>query len=381
MARTLILGAGFGGLAVATELRKALGDEHEVVLVDRRERFAMGLRKVWELVDLGTIAEGSRSREVLAERGIRFLQGEIGFIDPEARTATIEGETLEADHLVVALGAEPRPDLVPGLAQHGHDAWDPADVPGLRRALADFEGGRIAIVIAGAPYPCPPAPYELAMLLDEWLRDGGRGERSQLAVATVQPMLLPNAGAKGSTWVGEQLQARGISFEAGRKVERIEEGRAVLADGELEFDLLVGIPPHRVPAVIEASALAGEGGWVRVDKGTLETAHEGVYALGDVTQIKLANDLPLPKAGIIAELEGRRVAAAIAARAGDGAPPPEFDGRGYCFIETGKSEASLVEGDFFAEPEPRVELTPASAEAAEEKRRFEAERLAGWFGS
>jgi sulfide:quinone oxidoreductase len=379
--RTVILGAGFGGIAVATELRAALGDEHEIVLVDRRERFAMGLRKVWELVDLGTIAEGSRSREVLAERGIRFLQGEIGFVDPEARTATIEGETLESDHLVVALGAEQRPDLVPGLADHGHDAWDPAGVPGLRRALGDFDGGRIAIVIAGAPYPCPPAPYELAMLLDESLRDRGLRERTQLAVATVQPLLMPNAGQKGSAWIGEELSAREISWETGLKVERVERGRVVHADGELEFDLLVGIPPHRVPAVVAASALAGEGGWVRVDKRTLETAHEGVFAIGDVTQIKLANDLPLPKAGVIAELEGRRVAAAIAARVNGTAEPPAFDGRGYCFVETGRSQASLVEGEFFAEPEPRVELQPASAEAAEQKRRFEAERLEAWFGS
>jgi sulfide:quinone oxidoreductase len=381
LARTLILGAGFGGIAVATELRRALGDGHEVVLVDRRERFAMGLRKIWELVDLGTIAEGSRSREQLSERGIRFLQGEIAFIDPEARTVTVEGETLEADHLVVALGAEQRPDLVPGLAEHGHDVWDPAGVPPLRRALDGFAGGRIAIVIAGAPYPCPPAPYELAMLLDERLRERGLRDRSELAVATVQPLLLPNAGKDGSAWLAEQLSAREISFKTGRKIERVEEGRVGFADGELEFDLLVGIPPHRVPAVVESSGLSANGGWVSVDKGTLETAHPAVYAIGDVTQIKLANGLPLPKAGVIAEAEGRRVAAAIAARAAGEAPPPPFDGRGYCFVETGGAEASLVRGDFFAEPEPRVELEPPSAEAAEEKRRFEAERLADWFGT
>jgi len=56
MSRTLILGAGFGGITVATELRRLLGDDHEVVLIDERDEFSMGLRKLWELVGIGTIA-------------------------------------------------------------------------------------------------------------------------------------------------------------------------------------------------------------------------------------------------------------------------------------------------------------------------------------
>ncbi len=106
-----------------------------------------------------------------------------------------------------------------------------------------------------------------------------------------------------------------------------------------------------------------------------------MFAIGDVTKITLANGLPLPKAGLMAELEGERVAAAIAADVRGEAPPPSFDGRGYCFIEMGKTKATLVEGDFFATPEPRVALREVSAEHAEEKHRFEAERLERWFGS
>jgi sulfide:quinone oxidoreductase len=379
VARTLILGAGFGGLAVATELRRLLENEHEIVLVDRNEHFSMGLRKLWELVGHATIAEGRRSRRALSERGIRFVQEEVLAIDPAARTATTGSGTIESDYLVVALGCEQRPDLVEGLSDSGHDVWDAAAVPAAAEALARFDGGRIAILIAGVPYTCPPAPYECGMHVDEHLRERGIRERSSLVVATVQPMLMPNAGKEGSAWLGEQLAARGISFQVGCKVERVEPGRVVLVDGQLDFDLLLAIPPHRVPAVVKASGLTGEGEWIGVDRATLQTTYPRVFAVGDVTLIPLANGLPLPKAGLIAELEGLRVAGAIAADLRAEAQPQPFDGHGVCFIEMGKAQAALVDGAFFAEPEPLVVLEEPSPLHAEEKRRFETERLERWF--
>ena len=373
MTRTLILGAGFGGIAAATELRRRGDDSDEVILVDRAPDFSMGLRKLWDVFGLGTIAEGSRPRSVLATHGIDFRRGNVDAIDPHARAATVDGERIEADFLVIALGARPRPDLVPGLAEHGHDVWNPAEVPATRAALERFDGGRIAIVIAGGPYACPPAPFECAMLLDEWLRERGLRGRTDLTITTFQPVLLPNAGKAGSAWLGEQLDQRSIGHRTGRAVEHVAARDVVYEDGAEPFDLMIGVPPHRPPHVVE-------GGFMTVDPGTLETASEGVYAVGDVTQIKLSNGLPLPKAGVIAEAEGVRVARAIAARAGGGAEPPPFDGRGHCFIELGHSVATMVDGDFFADPEPRVVVREPSAETADAKRRFEAERLERWFG-
>lgn len=380
MGRTLILGSGFGGIAVATELRRALGDRHEVVLVDRNERFVMGLRKLWELVGIGAIDEGSRSRRRLADSGIRFVQAEITAIDAAARrVATSEG-SFEADDLVIALGAVGRPDLVPGLAEHAHDVWDRASVPAAREAISRFTSGRIAVVICGAPYPCPPAPYECVMLLDEHFRARGLRDRVDLSIATVQPMLLPNAGREGSAWLAGQLASRGIGHRAGIKVERVAPGRVELGDGEVPFDLLIGIPPHRAPEVVKAAGLTGPGEWIEVDPGSLETRAPHVFAIGDVTQIKLANGLPFPKAGLMAELEGVRVARAIAARVEGTAAPAPFDGRAFCFVEMGGGVATRIEGDFFATPEPRVKVVDVSASHFADKRRFESDRLASWFG-
>ena len=181
--RTLVLGGGFGGIAAAVELNRLLGDDHEVVLVDRKPEFTMGLRKLWELVGLGTIAEGSRTASLLARHGIDVVAGG----DPRRSTRAVgaaetTGGRLGGDHLVIALGAVSRPDLVPGLAEHGHDVWAFAGVPAAAAALARFDGGRLLILIAGAPYPCPPAPYECAFHLDEHLRARGLRDRTELAV-------------------------------------------------------------------------------------------------------------------------------------------------------------------------------------------------------
>lgn len=380
MERTLVLGAGFGGIAVATGLRDRLGDAHHVTLVDRNASFSMGLRKLWELVELGTIEEGSRPRTALSGGGIEVIEAEVAAIDLAAHAADTTAGRIEADRLVVALGADARPDLVPGLVEHGHPVWARDAVAPARKALAGLERGRVAVVIFGAPYPCPPAPYECVMLIDDYLRSRGLRDAIDLEVATLQPMLLPNAGAAGSNWLAARLDERSIAWRVGCATERVESGRVVFADGsDLAFDVLLAVPPHRVPTSVGDAGLAGESGWIEPDRGTFATGHTGVWAIGDCTFVKLANGLPLPKAGAMAAVQGDRVAAQIAAEiTGEPAPEP-FDGRGHCFLETGLREAALIEGDFYADP-PVVTLQDATAERHDEKAAFEREHLSRWFG-
>lgn len=377
--RTLILGGGFGGIAAGVELRR-LQPEHEVVLIDRKPAFAMGLRKLWEVVGHGTVADGSRERRLLERHGIEFVEAEVTSIDVAGRSAETSAGSFSADHLVVALGAVSRPDLVPGLAKHGLDVWAFAGVAPAARSLADFGGGRIVVLVAGAPYPCPPAPYELALHVDEHLRNRGLRAQTELTVGTLQPMLMPNAGRAGSTWMAEQLTARGIAHQVGVKVERVEAGCLLLEGGsEQRFDLLIAVPPHRPPAVVAASGLTGPHGWIPVDPATLATSKPRVYAIGDVMSIPLANGLPLPKAGVMAEAQGVRVAQAIAAET-SGSDAPLFDGKGFCPVELGPGSGARVQGDWYATPEPVVAVDGPRAELAGDKNAFERERLVRWFG-
>ncbi|MBI4544608.1 MAG: NAD(P)/FAD-dependent oxidoreductase [Gemmatimonadetes bacterium] len=378
--RTLILGGGFGGLAAATELARLLGPAHEVLLLERRDGFFMGLRKLWVLIGRATLEEGRRPLARLAARGIRFVQAEIRSIDPVRRRVETNEGAFEADYIVVALGAEPRPERVPGLEEHGFNLYDAASVEAAARRLADLDGGRIAVAIAGLPYKCPPAPYEAAMLLDDRFRERGLRSRFHIFFSTLQPALLPNAGPEGARWVAEQFGIRGIEHHVSRKVEQLEAGRIVFDDGELPCDVALIVPPHAPPRMVQESGLGGEGGWIPVDARTLATQHPGVWAVGDVTHIPLANATALPKAGIFAEAQAQVVAQEIAAALGAAAAPPSFDGRGACFIEMGGNQAALVEGDFYAQPAPAVRIAGAAPAHLREKHRFEAERLERWLG-
>jgi sulfide:quinone oxidoreductase len=281
--------------------------------------------------------------------------------------------------MVVALGARTVPAAVPGLAEHGMNVYSAADVPRAASALRAIESGRLVIGIFGAPYKCAPAPYELALLAQESLRR--RGADVSLTVFTPQPMSVPVLGRAGCGGIEDRLAGAGIDFRPDTKAASVAAGEVVLAaGGSIPFDALFAVPPHRVPQVVVDSGLAEPGGWVKVDPRTLQTSFDAVYAVGDVTGIKMANGQPLPKAGVLAAAAGEVVAERIAAELDGRAPAAIFDGAGYCFLEIGDDQAMLVRGKFLAEPAPDVELTEPSADFVAQKSRFERERLDAWFG-
>lgn len=379
MRRVVILGAGFGGLAAARALRSRLPAQDEVILVDRQPSFVMGLRKWWAIVGRSSLDEGRRELNGLTESGIGFIQAEVESIDPASRSVVVGGKSFEADALLIALGAEHTPEAVPGLREHAYNPYDSAAIPAVIDALRAFPGGRLGIGIFGVPYTCPPAPYELALLLREEL--DRRGLETEIEVFTPTPVSLPVIGKENCAAIEGLLQERGVGFLPERRVASVRRGEVVFTTGPRSYDLLLGIPPHRCPRVLSQAGLAADGGWVRVDLRSMETMFPGVYAIGDVTEIPLANGMPLPKAGVFAE-GGAEVAveAILAAFAGQDAPR-RFEGHGFCYLEAGRGQALEVRGHFLAEPRPAIDVSPPSAESLKSKQAFERDRLRAWFGA
>ena len=378
MRRVLILGGGFGGVATAHALREKLPPDDEISVVERRTHFMLGLRKTWALTGQSSLEAGQRPVAALERQGIRVIRGAITAIDPAARAAEVDGRRMEADAVVVALGAELAPGLVPGFQSYAFNVYDPLDIPRAAEALRTFSGGRVVVGIFGAPYKCPPAPYEMALLLKDFFR--ARGVQASLEAFTPQPMSLPILGQTGCSVVESRLEQHGVTFLPSHKATAVEAGEIVFANERRPYDLLLGVPPHRCPEVVVQSGLTDGGGWVRVNPRTLETRFPAVYAIGDLTEILLANGMPLPKAGVFAEGQGQIVAERIAAAFAGRAAEATFEGAGYCFMEVGSGQALLVRGHFLAEPAPDVTITEPSQQYLDEKHAFEAERLRAWFG-
>lgn len=358
MATVLVLGGGIGGAAAANALRERLGQRHRIVVVDRNADQVFAPSLLWLMVGQRRPTAITRPLAQLLRPGIEIVYGQVREIDPAARRVATDAGEFSGDAIVVALGAELAPEAMPGYADAAHDFFSSEGAERFASALAGFSGGRIVVAVSGLPFKCPAAPYEAAFLIDADLRRRGLRDRSTIELYTPEPAPMPVAGPVLGRAVVDILTERGIGYFPGHPVEAYDAAARQVRftdKSAVGYDLLAAVPPHRPPAAVSGSSLAGPAGWIPVDRGTLETSAPGVFAIGDVTAIALANGKLLPKAGVFAHAEARVVAGQIAARL-EGGPAARFDGRGYCWVELGAGVAGFASGDFYADPDPAVEL-------------------------
>lgn len=375
MKHVVILGAGFGGLELASRLSESLADEVRVTLIDQSDGFTFGFAK------LGILFEGKDAAEVripyseLAKPGVEFRQERITAIDPTVRRVTTDGGSYDADILVVALGADYDVGATPGFAEGGLEYYSIAGAERMRDALPSFAGGTILIGVLGQPFKCPPAPFEGAFLLHDQLVERGIRDTTEIRIIAPMSAPVPITPAVSQQFLAE-LTARGVEYVGQKRVVELDTPakEAVLEDGErLPYDLFVGIPIHRVPAVVAESGLA-ENGWVAVDRDTLMTPFPDVYAVGDVVAI------PMAKAGVFAENAAGVVADNLIAQLRGRAPERRYEGEGNCYLEFGGGRVAKVEANFLGGSAPTARLVGPAAELAGDKKAFASERRARWFG-
>ncbi len=374
--RILVLGGGVGGIVAADGLRRRLHSRHEIVLVNREETFVFAPSLLWLLVGARRPEQISRPLRRLVRRGVTVTTGEIERIDASRREVVVTGRTLRADYLVIALGAATAGRAIPGLVEGGHDLYSLDGALAFRNGLCSLRGGRVVILTAAPAYRCPAAPYEAAMLVEAACR--GRAE-VQLFAAEPGPMGV--AGPQVSAAVRQMVESKGIAYHPEHQVTRVDPAaRGVqFANGvTTSYDLLGFVPPHHAPPVVSQSGLCAEGGWIEVDRHTLQTRFPNVYAVGDVNSIPLKLGKPLPKAGVFAHFEAQVVARNIARAITDRGDEARFTGLGECFIETGGGKAGFGKGDFYAEPLPRVAVHPPSRRWHAGKVVLEQMWLHGW---
>lgn len=378
----VVLGGGVGGVVTSNELRDRLGWEHRVILVDRERRHIFWPSLLWLQVGLRRPYRMTRELAWLEKKGIEVLQGEVEKIDPEERRIWAAGRELDADYLVISLGADLEPNRIPGLAESGHNLYSLDGAEAIRDTRKDLAGGSLLVLVAGTPFKCPAAPYEAAMLLDSDLRK--RKMRQRVSVALYSPEAGPMAvaGPEMATGVRRLVEDRDIAYFPHHQVESVDSTAKEMRftnGSQARFDFLVYVPPHVAPPVVRRAGLTGANGWIQVHRHTMETQFPRVYAIGDVTSIPLSMGLPLPKAGVFAHHQGQAVAQTIASCIAGKGHSGSFDGKGECFIEVGGGKAGFGRGNFYAEPLPAIKLYKADRHWHAGKVLFEKDWLRRWF--
>lgn len=356
MAQIVVLGGGFGGVVAATELRKKLGKEHKVVLIDKSREHLFTPSLLWLVLDERRPEKIKRDLSVVNKKGIEYVNAEVQKIDPAKKTVIASSREISYDYLIISLGADVAKDAIPGY-RDGINFYCLKGAEVLRDELKKFEGGKVAVVVASTPFKCPAAPYEAALLMDAYLsKKGGRG-RTEIAIYTPEPLPMPVAGPILGNSVKELIECRGITFNPQKKLISMENKELSFESGEkVKADLIAWVPPHKAPSVVKDCGLTGESGWIPVDGKTMKTQFENVYAIGDITANKLPSGMMLPKAGVFAHGQAEVVAHNIAVEINKAGELREYDGQGSCFLEMGNGFAGFASGNFYAEPKPVVIL-------------------------
>jgi sulfide:quinone oxidoreductase len=389
----LILGAGFGGLTTANLLQKNLSlssVKHQISIADSKDYFIMGLVNLWILSGIRTLEDSKIALSRLENKGISYLNGEVTAIDPVSRTVTIKGSStlrLEYDYLVIALGSEFALEHVKGFLENGgSNLYDAEQVPKLREKILSLKKGRIAICITSLPYKCPPAPYEASLLINDILVKNGTRDSIDIEIYTPTPIALPVAGTKVSQDVISLLDDSHVNFHPLHKIKTVSDTKEIEFENgnRVNYDLLIGIPPHKVPEVIRNSDLIKQGqNWINVDKFSLKTDYQNVFAIGDVNEIKVNENVAIPKAGVFAEAQAKVVSQQIIDDIENNRDKPssssKFDGKGFCFMEVGDKKAGYIATDFYNEDGPVTLLEPPSKESYEKKLDFERSKISEWL--
>ncbi len=371
--RVLVLGAGFGGLELSSILSETIGDQLDLILIDQNDSFYFGFSKLEIMFGRKASDAVKISYSSINKPGVQFRQETITAIDPVLKKVTTSKGVYETDVLVVALGANYDIQATPGLAEYGNQYYSFEGAEKLREVIPGFKKGDAIVGVCGAPFKCPPAPSEAALMLHDYLTEAG--VRDACTISLVIPFGSPIPPSPDSSKaLVKAFEERNIRFIPQRKISSLDKsGKAILDDGtEMPCDLFLGIPKHVCPDVVLQSGMT-ENGWIPVDRMNLLTKFPHVYAIGDVTSVGT------PKAGVFAEGAAKIAAASIIAAFNKSENHSAYTGAGSCYIEFGHGEVGRVDVDFFSGPKPVGIHHNASTANVADKEYFGSSRKARWF--
>ena len=354
MKNLVILGAGTGGTTVANRMSRRLPADWSVTVVDpsTRHLYQPGLL----FLPFGGPDSIDRPRARTLRPQVTWVREKVDRVDPDTREVFLaSGGSIPYDLLVIASGAQTRPEETPGVLGSGwrntvHDFYTFEGARALRPALASFPGGRLVVNVVEMPIKCPVAPLEFLFLADDFFARPGMRDRVALVYAT--PLDSAFTKPSCSRLLASLLTEKGITVETEFAAAEVDaEGKKLRSydDREIPYDLLVTVPVHKGASFIEESGLGNDMGFVPTDQRTLAAKKDPrIFALGDAT------DLPSSKAGSVAHFQAEVLEENLLRAVAGKSPLPDFDGHANCFIESGKGKALLIDFNYETEPLPGV---------------------------
>ena len=353
MRRLVVLGAGTAGTMVVNKLRRRLGPDWRISVVEQHDRHHYQPGYLFLPFGACQPDDLTRPTERFIPAGVDLVQGEIDMVDPGQHVVRlVDGRELGYEYLVIATGTEPRPDQTPGMLdgtewrESVHEFYTLDGALALRDRLRTFTGGRLVVHVVEMPIKCPVAPLEFAFLADDFFRKAGIRDRVELVYATP----LPGAFTKpiASQELARMLDDRQIALEPDFVVERIDDERRTLVsydEREVPFDLLVTVPLNMGAEYVARSGLGDELNYVPVDKHTLlSTSYDSIFAVGD------ASNIPASKAGSVAHFSVEVFVDNFVQHVNGQKMTGSFDGHANCYVEAGDGKALLIDFNYDTEP-------------------------------
>lgn len=367
--KVVILGGGIGGIVAANKLRKELPSNIKITLIERNKLHSFAASYLWLMVDRRKAGKITAPLKSLISKGIDIVFEEAKSIDVSNKIIETESQKINYDYLILSLGVELDKKFLGRDEENIHNFYTYEGAQKLRDELNKIESGEIVIAIESLPYKCPGAPFEAAMLIADHIQKRGLKDKINVSLFTPEPQPLPVAGPELGKSVADLLKQKGINFYPRQQLLEVksEEKSVKFNDGdEKKYNLLIMVPKHNPPALLLNSDLIDENdlsaGWIPVDKNTLQTKTENVFAIGDVSSItipgrwQIDKPMKLPKAGVFAHSQALVVSEIIASKILGNESKEIFCGDGFCMLEAGEDLAGFAYGDFFGEPNPEVKM-------------------------
>lgn len=360
----LILGAGRGGIMAANELSRLAGNDGDInpiriILFEKEEKNVLSPLLLWLMVGKRKTEQVYGETRKLEGDGVEVVLGNIEKLNPRDITVTVNGKEYKGDYMIVSLGVEQ--DQGSYLDQFGFNFYTMEGASGFYEQLKNFKGGKIALVIPSLPIKGFLAPYQAAILVENYIREKGLEKVTEITLYTPENAPLSIAGNELSESVVPTMKEKGIKVLTGYELQSADHNKLTFVNGQrADYDLLAYTPIHQCPEVIRQSELAGPSGWLEVNYATLETPFPNVFAVGDITYIPIEKGRTLPKMGFFADEQAKVVAYNIVQKIFNPKQLQKqklFDGYGECPMEMGDDKVGMLSGNFYDSPSPLVRLS------------------------